>query len=77
MMSCPPSNTYSCATVVNVWQWCRACIVVGLRRSRDGLGFVGAGYGQYVEEACSMGNSKACCSPLPSNRGVHLGDVDE
>jgi hypothetical protein len=54
-------------------------IVLGLRRSRDGLGFVGVGYGQYVEEACGMGTglgvvpSKVSCSPLPSNRGVVPG----
>jgi hypothetical protein len=55
------------------------CIVLGLRRSRDGLGFVGARYGRYVEGACGIGTglgvvpSKVSCSPLPSNRGVRLG----
>jgi hypothetical protein len=55
------------------------CIVLGLRRSRDRLGFVGAGYGQYAEEAYGIGavlgvvHSKVCCRPLPFSRGVRLG----
>jgi hypothetical protein len=58
-------------------------IVLGLRRSRDRLGFVGAGYGQYVEEAFGMGaglgavHFRVCCPLLAFNRGVSLGHVDE